>query len=154
MSTILSTGGDNHADRPCGEVSAQTSPPVAGGLVQVRFTIPSLPPSVNSLYQIIYSQRRVELKPEARRWKSDSKGHVPRFTPREGKLVAVDATFFYRFHYANGKVRVFDAANLLKLMIDCIAEKCGFNDCLVRYGSWGSVDDVNERVEITLREVG
>lgn len=120
----------------------------------VRFTIPSLPPSVNSLYQIIYSQRRVELKPEARRWKSDSKGHVPRFTPRKGKLVAVDATFYYRFHYANGKVRVFDAANLLKLMIDCIAEKCGFNDCLVREGSWNSVDDSRERVEITLREVG
>lgn len=120
---------------------------------ELRFTIPSLPPSVNALYQIIYSQRRVELKPEARRWKSDSKQHVPRFQPSEGSLVAVDATFYYRFHYANGKPRVFDAANLLKLMIDCIAEKCGFNDCLVRHGSWSSVDSAAERVEIRMREV-
>lgn len=119
----------------------------------VRFTIPSLPPSVNALYQIIYSQRRVELKPECLRWKSSTKEHVPRFTPREGMLVSIDATFYYRFHYANGKPRVFDAANLLKLMIDCIAEKCGFNDCLVRHGSWGSVDSVSERVEVVLSEV-
>lgn len=120
---------------------------------EVRFTIPSLPPSTNGLYQIIYSQRRVELKPEARQWKSASKEYVTRFQPRAGALVAVDATFHYRFHYANGKPRVFDAANLLKLMIDCIAEKCGFNDCLVRHGSWASVDSTSEKVEITLREV-
>jgi hypothetical protein len=122
------------------------------GLV-VRFTIPSLPPSVNALYQIIYSQRRVELKPEAYRWKSDSKKYIVGFRPRAGSLVAVDTTFYYRFNYANGKARVFDAPNLLKLTIDCIAEKCGFNDCLVRHGSWSSVDSVDERVEVTLREV-
>lgn len=120
---------------------------------EYRFTIPSLPPSVNALYQIIYSQRRVELKPECRRWKSDSKEYVPRFQPRQGSLVAVDATFYYRLNYANGKPRVFDAANLLKIMIDCIAEKCGFNDCLVRHGSWTSVDSASEKVEITLREI-
>lgn len=118
---------------------------------EVRFTIPSLPPSVNALYQIIYSQRRVELKPEARRWKSSSKEHVPRFAPRSGELVAVDATFYYRFYYANGNPRVFDAANLLKILIDCIAEKCGFNDCLVRHGSWTSVNSIGEKVEVVLR---
>jgi len=122
------------------------------GLVR-RFTIPSLPPSVNALYQIIYSQKRVELHPEARRWKSSAKEHVPRFSPSVGSLVAVDATFYYRFHYNNGKPRVFDAANLLKLLIDCVAEKCGFNDCLVRHGSWSSINSDVERVEVVLREV-
>lgn len=131
---------------------------VAGGLrvpplQQLRFTIPSLPPSVNALYQIIYAQRRVELKPEARRWKSESKKYIVGFRPREGSLIAVDATFHYRFLTANGNQRVFDAANLLKLLIDCIAEKCGFNDCLVRHGSWSSVDSSDERVEVVLREV-
>jgi hypothetical protein len=120
---------------------------------KVRFVVPSLPPSVNALYEIIYSQRRVQLKKECYRWKSDSKEHIPRFQPRAGSLVAVDATFYYRFLYANGKPRVFDAANLLKLMIDCIAEKCGFNDCLVRYGSWISIDSQSEKVEVILREV-
>lgn len=120
---------------------------------EYRFTIPSLPPSVNALYQIIYSQRRVELKPEAYRWKSDSKKYIVGFRPREGSLIAVDAVFFYRFQYVNGKPRVFDAANLLKLLIDTIAEKCGFNDCLVRHGSWSSVDSVEEKVVVVLREL-
>ena len=121
--------------------------------IERRFTIPSLPPSMNALYQIIYSQKRVELHPEARRWKSSAKEHVVRFMPRKGALVGIDATFYYRFYYQNQKPRVFDAANLLKLLIDCIAEKCGFNDCLVRHGSWSSVDSGDEKVEIVLREI-
>lgn len=120
----------------------------------VKFTVPSLPPTVNSLYQIIYSQRRVELKPECLRWKSDAKrSYIPRFQLREGRLVAVDATFYYRFQYQNGKPRVFDAANLLKLLLDAIAERCGFNDMFIRYGSWNSVDSPGEKVEVVLREV-
>lgn len=125
----------------------------SGGGQEHRFTIPSLPPSVNALYQIIYSQRRVELRPECSRWKSDAKGYMPRFQPADKTLVAVDATFHYRFHYANGKPRIFDAPNLLKLLIDAIAERYGFNDCLVRYGSWTSVDSESEKVEVVLREV-
>lgn len=126
----------------------------SGGGQVVRFTVPSLPPTINSLYQIIYSQRRVELKPECLRWKSDTKqSYIPRFRLSEGKLVAVDATFYYRFRYQNGKPRVFDAANLLKLLLDAIAEKCSFNDCFIRYGSWSSVDSAEEKVEVILREI-
>lgn len=126
----------------------------SGGLQLVKFTVPSLPPTVNSLYQIIYAQRKVELKPECLRWKSDVKrSYIPRFQLRDGRLAAVDATFYYRFHYQNGKPRVFDAANLLKLLLDAIAERCEFNDCFIRYGSWSSVDSPDERVEIVLREV-
>ena len=120
---------------------------------EYRFTIPSFPQSMNALYQIIFSQRRVELKPEAYRWKSESKKYIVGFRPREGALITVDVTFHYRFEYLNGKPRIFDAANLLKLLIDCIAEKCGFNDCLVRHGSWTSVDSPDEKVEVMLREV-
>jgi hypothetical protein len=126
----------------------------SGGDRFVKFTVPSLPPTVNSLYQIIYAQRRVELRPDCLRWKSDAKrSYIPRFQLREGRLVAVEATFYYRFTYANRKPRVFDAANLLKLLLDAIAERCGFNDMFIRYGSWSSVDSTNERVEVVLREV-
>lgn len=68
-------------------------------------------------------------------------------------MVVIDATFYYRFHYNNGKPRVFDAANLLKLLIDCIAEKCEFNDRAVRHGSWVSVDSADEKIEVVLREL-
>lgn len=120
---------------------------------EVHFTLPSLPLSHNSLYQIIFSQRRVELKDECRRWKSEMKQYVPRFVISEGSSIEITAAFYYPFHYKNGRPRRFDSANLLKLLIDTIAEKCGFDDSLIRCGNWRSIDSQGEQVEVTLREI-
>lgn len=121
---------------------------------EVRFTLPSLPVSVNGLYQIRWSTREVFLKSECYQWKSESKKHVPRFKLADANSsVRADLTFHFPFHYRNGKPRIFDAPNLLKLTIDTIAEKCGFNDYRVRLGSWDSVDSADEKVEVVLREV-
>ena len=137
-------------DREAVTTSVATEGSVAN---EVRFTLPSLPITVNSLYQIIWSQRRVELKSECRQWKTESKGHVPRFKVADNSTVRVDLVFYFPFHYRNGKPRIFDAPNLIKLTIDTIAERCGFNDYRVRVGSWDSVDSVSEKVEVVLREV-
>jgi hypothetical protein len=124
------------------------------GSNEVRFTIPLAFPSVNSLHQIIYSQRRVELKPEVRRWKNDAKEHIPRFAPRsQSSLLRVDVVFHYPFYYANGKLREFDTHNAVKPLLDVIAEKLNFNDKRVKCGSWDSVDSVDEKVEIHLKEI-
>lgn len=122
---------------------------------EVRFTIPSLPPSVNSLHQIIYSQRKVELKPEVRRWRSDAKVYVPRCEwLSESSIIRVDIVAYYRLLTAAGKLREFDTQNLLKPLIDLIAEKQGWNDKRAKAGSWDTVDDAKERVEVQLTEVG
>lgn len=126
--------------------------PATGGMC--RFTIPVLPPSVNSLHQIIYSQRKVELKPEVRRWRSDAKQYVPRVRwGSETTIIRVDVIAYYRLLTAAGKMREFDTQNLLKPLIDLIAEKQGWNDKRAKAGSWNTVDDVNERVEVQLTEV-
>jgi endodeoxyribonuclease RusA len=135
-----------------GEVSVGVS--VSDAVNEVRFTIPLAFPSVNSLHQIIYSQRKVELKPEVRRWRSDAKQHIPRFIPRsESSLLRADVVFHYPFYHANGKLREFDTHNAVKPLLDVIAEKLGFNDKRVKSGSWDSVDSLNEKVEVVLREV-
>ena len=121
---------------------------------EVRFTLPSLPVTVNSLYQIRYSTREVFLRPECRRWKTDAKEHIPRFKLRTAlSSVRADIVFHFPFLYRNGKPRILDAPNLLKLTIDAIAEKCGFNDYRVRLGSWDSVDSMDEKVEVRLLEI-
>lgn len=122
---------------------------------ECRFTIPVLPPSVNSLHQIIYSQRRVELKPEIRQWRYRAKEYVPRAQwSSELSIIRVDVIAYYRLLTAAGKLREFDTQNLLKPLIDLIAEKQGWNDKRAKAGSWDTVDSVDERVEVTLREVG
>lgn len=119
----------------------------------IKFQLPRLPPSINSLYNVIYSQRRIELKPEARHWKSGMKQYVPRFVIAESSLLRIDFVFHYPFLYQNGRLRIFDSPNLIKLAIDCICEKLAIQDARVKSGSWESVDEEREFVEVVLSEV-
>jgi len=117
------------------------------------FTIPCLPPSVNSLHSIIYSQRKVVLKPEILKWRSDIALFIPRINVQESSLLCVDVVFHHRYNYANGKLRVFDVHNMVKVLLDVLAWKVGFNDCRIKFGSWSSVDSPNEKVQVTLYEL-
>lgn len=120
-----------------------------------RCVIPSLPPSVNAIYQIIFAQRRVEMKPEVRAWKTKAKEYVPRLNPMaESYLVTLDVTFTYNWFFKNGKLKKFDSQNLLKVLIDAVAEKAGFNDEIVKMGSWNSIhSEEKEQVEVVIRQV-
>ena len=119
-----------------------------------RFTIPLLPPSCNALHQIIWSQKKIELKPEIRKWKNDALEYVPRIVlTSPDSILRADTKFYYRFHYSNGKLRVFDTHNVLKPLLDLIAAKAGFNDNRVKGGSWDSEDSGVEKVEVILREL-
>lgn len=132
---------------------ATVVPDMEDPLNTVKFTFTSLPPSVNSLYQIIYAQRRVELKPAARMWKSDMKKHVKHFNIAPDSWLKIDLLFAYPYYHKSGSMRTFDSPNLIKLTIDCICEKLGINDARVKCGSWDSVDNDADVVEVTLTEV-
>lgn len=121
---------------------------------EIRFTIPLLPPSVNSLHQVIWTQRRVELKPEIRQWKYQAKEYVPRAQWNSGSsIIRVDVVAHYRMFTSEGKLREFDTQNVLKPLIDLIAEKQGWNDKRAKAGSWETVDSVEEKVVVVLREL-
>lgn len=121
---------------------------------EIRFTIPLLPPSVNSLHQVIWTQRRVELKPEIRQWKYQAKEYVPRAQWRsESSIIRVDVVAHYRMFTNEGKLREFDTQNVLKPLIDLIAEKQGWNDKRAKAGSWETVDSIDEKVVVVLREL-
>ena len=78
------------------------------------------------------------------------KQYVPRFDVSEGTELRID--FEFNFNHAK---RRFDAANLMKLAIDCICEKVGVNDKAVRHGSWYSINNTErEFVQVTLMEIG
>lgn len=119
----------------------------------VRFTLPALPPSVNALYQIIYSERRVELKPEVRRWKTAAKERMPPWSLRSpDSLICIDAVFYYDFYHANGNLRDFDTHNLMKALIDAIAERYGFRDKRVKRAPCDSYHSKQERAIVTVSE--
>lgn len=118
-----------------------------------KFVIPCLPPSVNSLHQIIYSQRKVVLRPEILKWRSDIALFIPRIQLRSDSLVEIALTFHYDHWYKNGKLRRLDTHNLVKVLLDVISWKANFDDSRVKAGSWASIHSSDEKVEVVMREL-
>ena len=120
-----------------------------------EFVIPFLPPSMNSMYNVIFHQRRVELKPEVRLWKTQAKEYIPLFTPKEDSyLFKLDAVFHYNFLFKNQKMRKVDSQNLMKVLIDAVAEKNGIGDEYFKFGSYESYHTIdNESVNCRLSQL-
>jgi len=116
----------------------------------MEFTIPQLPSSMNKAYQIIRLPGlplRVEMTPEVRRWKTEMGVFIPKLEPTSDSfLFGIEMTFFYPFFYKNGKMKKFDTQNLMKVLIDAVAEKNGIDDSYFKKGSWESVHSEEEKV--------
>ena len=119
----------------------------------MSFSIPSCPNSVNSLYNVIFSLRRVELKPECLLWKSQAKGYMPKFVSPNAAYLRMNVKFSYPMYYKNGQLKKRDSSNMIKLLQDAIAERYGLDDKFITQGSWEIEDSINEKTEVTLYEV-
>lgn len=119
------------------------------------FKIPFLPPSMNSMYNVLFSQRRVELKPEVRLWKTKAKEYIPLLKQSSDSfLFRLDVVFLYNFFFKNGKLRKVDSQNLMKVLIDAVAEKNGISDEYVKFGSYESYHTADfECLECVLSQV-
>lgn len=115
--------------------------------------IPFLPPSVNSLYDVIWNQRKVEKKSSVRSFCYRAKEHLRRFPLADGALVKMDLIFAYPFNHKNARLRRKDTHNMVKVIADLVAEKGGWDDSRMKSGSWESVDSENESVTVVLTEV-
>jgi hypothetical protein len=114
--------------------------------------IPSCPSSVNALYNVLFSLRRIELKPECLLWKSQAKQFMPQFKGT-GKFLRLEAVFYYPMFYKNGKLKKRDSSNMIKLLQDSIAERYGLDDKFITEGSWSAINSEDEKVTVILSEV-
>ena len=119
----------------------------------IKFTIPLMPPSMNSLYNVIFSMKRIELKPEIRLWKSQAKQYVPVWKqsdePNSGWLY-FKADVYTNIYFKNGKVRKLDLQNLEKCLIDTICEKIGIGDEYIREKSARKIDSEMDKIEVEM----
>jgi Holliday junction resolvase RusA-like endonuclease len=119
----------------------------------VHFALPALPLSVNSLYEIWWSTRQVKLKVECLSWKTRAKEHMPLWKLQSAdSLICVEAHFFYNFYYKNQSLRKVDTQNLMKLLIDAVAERYGFDDKRVKRTPVDSFNSKQERAIVTVSE--
>jgi Holliday junction resolvase RusA-like endonuclease len=97
---------------------------------RVKFVVPGLPESMNSLYKFNTLTRTMYISREAREYKNDVKRFMPpcKFnTSRFHITIDLRGNWFYK----NGKVKRADIQNLTKLLIDSIFEKLGLDDSSV-----------------------
>ena len=126
------------------------------GVVQdscLRFRIPSLPASMNAIYQIMFHLKQVQMKPEVRAWKTQAKQFVPKWTlpaKVETGFLYLKLVYHGDWFYKNGKARRIDLPNLQKITVDVIAEKLGFDDCMVWAVELKKVQDAKDFVDCEL----
>jgi len=115
------------------------------------FTIPSLPPTMNAIYNVIFKLRKIELKPEVRSWKNTCMKYVPMWTPRDSGYMHVDCQFLGNWYYKNGNVKRLDLQNLTKVLIDAISEKMRFDDKIIfAYESGWKHQSERSEVKVTM----
>lgn len=120
----------------------------------VRFTIPFLPPSVNSLYGIQGGKKvRVFLKSEARQFKERAKLFMPKKAIKENTKLGLEMAMGGNWYFKNGSFKKLDLQNLEKILIDSIAEKYEFDDCRVWWKSTEKKTFDDGWIQVVLYEI-
>lgn len=127
-----------------------------GSINSVTFELPSLPGSVNEIYELNRPDSglpRRRLKAEWAIWATKMMPHILRFEIQQDSIVRVDRCYYYPWFYKNGKWRKADVANMDKLLFDTIAKKIGVDDLFFKCGLTDSRDHEDGKVVVTLTEI-
>jgi Holliday junction resolvase RusA-like endonuclease len=95
---------------------------------QLSFRLPVPPPSMNSMYSVMFALRRIELKPEVRTYKTSMKMYVPKFAVKDGEKVAFVVKVHRDWFCKNGAMKKLDCQNMQKVLVDLVSEKQGWSD--------------------------
>ena len=116
----------------------------------IRFSIPLSPVSCNSLYNVIFYLKRIELKPEIRLWKTQVKQYIPPWKTSETGYLYFNADIYTKTLFKNGKLRKLDLQNLEKALIDAICEKLGLGDEFIFQKFTRKIQSEKDRIEVEL----
>lgn len=128
----------------------------------IKFKLPGLPPSKNNLRKLDLSGRRrfqsgkpqyIVQSDEYRQWSNRIWPVIPVFAIADGNFLHLEMVFHYPWFYANGKLRIFDSANMQEALQDVICKRIGVNDARIKSWAGGSVNDDDEYVYVQLREI-
>jgi Holliday junction resolvase RusA-like endonuclease len=112
--------------------------------------VPLKPPSVNSLYQIIYPLRKVELKPEIRLFKTKFKEFLPPTRPLLPKPLLVELTLHDTWYTKTNTIRKYDLSNLEKCVLDALSEYLGLDDSYI-FEKWTRKQHPTEKLGIEVK---
>lgn len=120
----------------------------------LTFRLPSPPPSMNSLYSIHYGKRQIFMKPEVRMYKTTMKLYVPGWDVAVTDKVEAEFEVVDNWMYKNGNFRKLDVQNLVKVLVDLVAEKQGWCDSQIwKFSASKRQSDTERCVNVVLRKM-
>lgn len=94
------------------------------------------------------------MKPEVAMYKRDMKRLVPEWRVEPGERVSMKMSMYGNWLYKNGKIKKLDVQNLIKVVVDLVSERMGFNDSQVYLMKAEKVQCGEECVEIEMERMG
>lgn len=123
---------------------------------KISFTLPSLPASLNELYELNRHDSglpRKRLRAEWSLWVTKMIPHVPAFTIQPNSVLRIDRCYYLPWFYKNGNWRKLDVVNLDALLFNLVTRKFGIDDLFVKRGYLDSHDSQEHKVEVVVTEV-
>lgn len=116
---------------------------------QLVFKLPAPPPSMNSMYNVIYGLKRIILKPEVMTYKTIMKGYVPLLKVEKMDKILLHFNVSQNWLFKNGHYKKQDVQNMGKVLCDIVSEKQGWDDSQVWEFSIRKLhNQMNEFVEV------
>lgn len=94
---------------------------------------------MNSLLQVIWSQRRLHVKPEVRLFRTQFKQFLPVWTIPLDRLLLIRFDFYQDWYCKNGRLKKQDVPNLIKSCLDAFVERYGIDDSCVLHQACSKV---------------
>lgn len=117
-----------------------------------EFKIPTIPPSVNSVYRIIWHLKRFELHPDIRKFKSDVGYFIRPIDTENENLFSFSFEYHANWYTKNGRIKRHDGMNCDKVLYDAVMEKLGIDDS--RVWKWDGKKVQNDNEKFTIVRIG
>ena len=90
----------------------------------LEFTIPFIPPSINTAYRVSYQKKRYHLSNEVYKFRRDAFFFIPKMEVGISEVKqAFEMDVYDNWYYKNGLFRKLDVQNLAKVTIDTVYKK-------------------------------
>lgn len=122
----------------------------------ISFTLPSLPGSLNDLYELNRHDSglpRKRLRAEWSLWVTRMMPIVPVFAVQPNSVLRIDRCYYLPWFYGNGRWRKIDVVNMDALLFNLVTRKIGIDDLYVKQGYLDSRDSQENKVEVVISEV-
>lgn len=113
------------------EKGRESSPLPSPTVIHKGWKIPLLPPSMNKLYAINYRTKSVYMTSEARNFKSQMKLFITPFAINSSDKLSLKLDVNTNWYFNNGNLKKSDIQNLIKVVVDALSERLGFDDSQV-----------------------